>query len=443
MALPVDLGTLAPQNNQRQQGVLPQNQLAFLVSEKAADNDPAMSALARAMWQSGNSNDEIFKSTGMWVDPTTNEVLRNISDANASINQDVYQKLNEQPGLLTQAWNYMTGNTEQPTIPLKDLYNHPDLYKSYPWMANVPVAAIPTDQRESKVNGNTLQQLGSYDTQAHTMRINPELDIENQILNINHELYHGRQTKDTGQNLGGMQSNYRVFLNDLTNRYSDALKSGKISSNLSAMQLAQQQLNNYLANHGFTQEQINSNPSFNFYQHLTGESGARLNEFVTYFSRNFPDIPITPSLLQKAMDAGYSGKFDLVPYWQQVNMTDAKTMPLDPSIGSSANMNPMTLAPKMFMQPKTDAQNVTNLGNMSPNLTRDTGYNNGVLSQDRGGGFDRSGPSMSDMGSNNNSAVSGGNQGSLGGRGSFATSPSGGAFSSSYNARERRGGRIG
>lgn len=62
---------------------------------------------------------------------------------------------------------------------------------------------------------------------------------------------------------------------------------------------------------------------------------------------------------------------------------------------------------------------------------------------DRGGGLDRSGPSMAESGSGNRSAESGGNQGSLGGRGSFAkSSDSGGAFSSSYSAREKRGGRV-
>jgi len=62
---------------------------------------------------------------------------------------------------------------------------------------------------------------------------------------------------------------------------------------------------------------------------------------------------------------------------------------------------------------------------------------------DRGGGLDRSGPSMAESGSGNRSAESGGNQGSLGGRGSFAkSSDGGGAFSSSYSAREKRGGRV-
>lgn len=444
MAYPKNIGELGAVNtNTGNQGVLPQDQLAFLVSEKAADNDPQMSALARAMSQSGYSNDEIFNSTGMFVDPSTNEILRNISDVNASINKDVYQKMNEQPGMLTRVLDYITGSQTQPqSVPLKTLYDHPDLYKSYPWMADIPVSAIPADERESKYNGITLQHLGSYNTLANTMQINPELNIEDQISNINHELYHGRQTKDTGQNLGGGTSNYNSFFQDLTNRYKNALQSGEISSDLSPTQLAEQHMNNYLRNHGMTEEQINSNPSYNFYQNLTGESGARLNEFVTYFSRNFPNVPITPSLLQKAMDAGYSGQFDLVPYWQQINMTDAKTMPLDPSIGSSTNIYPskLQLAPPELMQPKyttfTPSPEKTEpiiptprtginpyTGDATPSAMNNTLPSNGGrdTSWDRPDIYSEpAGPSMDDMGEE----------------------PTGGAYSSTYNAREKRGGRI-
>lgn len=485
MALPVDLGTIAAQNNQRQEGVLPQNQVAMFLGPNAQNRDPMMETLAKAMEAEGRDPNEIYRSTGLFRNPINQSLTSYVPDYATKMDPKVIARATDPENIAREA---------QPKVTLGDLIpGRKDLFAAYPRLQDVPVTF-----------SNNPYTLGAYNDRSNSMELslNPTAAnifgykgysiADNPFINATlvHEIQHAIQNYEgdpnRGVNTGGDEySGVRLF-QDLARSY--AAKLNELPQDVPApytelgipayepprqpytysdpyvQQMARTAFTNYLQGKGVqVPEETNFNISsnnFNYdpngigmeiYNRLSGEKQSRATE-----NMYLQGMPKVNPLAGKPVKTGSKiGEADFLPtfpellsgmpYSSQINAVDMKNMPL------SAGFN-QPQAPKVIPQSMLDlmASVRQEIPVRRPEINPYTGYAKSMepSSDNRrgsdGGGLDRSGPSMADTGSSNNSAGSGGNQGSFGGRGSFATSPrSEGAFSSSYNARERRGGRIG
>lgn len=446
MALPVNLGTIAAQNNQRQQGVLPQNQVAYFAGPNAATSDPLMHALARQMEASGYNENQIYEQTGLFKDYSSGNFLSYVPDTNASFNQE--------------ALNRLTNPREDrasPPVKLGELLNHPQFFQDYPVARDVPVLPF----------SDFPHRLGYTDTNVngganpYTLGLNVREDLERSpTTNLNdrrmsillHEAGgHIAQNEEAKTNprvntggspyasvfdmFGSMKDRYDQLIPQ-PNEYVGGTESA--TRNKSIQQASVDSFNNYLMSKGVNPQflartDVGAEAPYEVYERLPGENYANAIEKM-YLNKEALGSDFNPSYLRS---------FQRQPDQNLINPADFSNIPL---VNPAGGMYPQQAnVPSPTPRPP-DLRNNTPFPTPRPTEGRVTeksaSYNQ--TNPSGGGGFDRSGPSMADMGSNNNSAVSGGNQGSFGGRGSFATSPSsGGAFSSSYSARERRGGRIG
>ena len=477
MALPVDLGTIAAQNNQRQEGVLPQNQVAMFLGPNSQTRDPTMEALARAMEAEGRLPSEIYQSTGLFRNPINQSLTSYAPDYQTKLNPDLVDpgRVVREGGVPISRQNATLGDL---------LMNRGDLFKAYPEMAQVPVNFT-----------NNRQELGRYSPSTNTMEISLNPEARNSFLSgyatsqnphligtVLHEIQHYIQNREgdpqRGVNQGGSETTGARMYWDVARRVANELNAQNPpmyneyaayapsydTNDPVVNSYAKEAYKNYLASKGITAPatDFNFNPersgiSYNpegigmdIYGHLSGENQAEA--VAKMYERSFPRFGplsnvkaaqrVSPRITAESFDPNDISAFSDYPYDQQINRADVENMnlfrPTTGRVTAPNNLTPTTLPgfrPPELPYPTPDRQI------SGPNQMRafESSQN-----QNRDGGSDRGGSSMSNAGSSNNSAVSGGNQGSLGGRGSFASSPrSGGAFSSSYNARERRGGRIG
>ena len=158
---------------------------------------PEMAARANQMANMGASEGRILQETGLSKVPTSPTEFtwgRQVSDKGATINQDILNKLKTNLDKIVIANN----STPVENIQLKDLLNHPELYKAYPEIGNISV---------EKTNG--FQQLGGvkgfYDSASHILGVtglNPYMtkpeqvasQLKDHISTLLHEAQHAVQT---------------------------------------------------------------------------------------------------------------------------------------------------------------------------------------------------------------------------------------------------------
>lgn len=169
---------------------------------------PEMAARANQLAAMGVSEGRILQETGLSKVPTSPTEFtwgRQVSDAGASINQDVLNKI--KTGLDKRVLSNKSAPIEN--IQLKDLLSHPELYKTYPEIGNISI---------EKVNG--FQKMGGvkgfYDSASNILGVsglNPYMtkpeqvasQLKDHVSTLLHEAQHAVQTVEKwprGGNVG-------------------------------------------------------------------------------------------------------------------------------------------------------------------------------------------------------------------------------------------------
>jgi hypothetical protein len=428
MAYPKNLGNMTPNQNQ-QQGVLPKNQVAMFFGPNAETSDPVKQAIARQMESSGYTPGQIYHETGLFKHGPSGQFLSYSPDTNVTFNQDAYKKLTETP---LDRW-------EQPTVTFDQLIDKPDLFKAYPQLAKAPVNAF-YDQ-----NG---YRIGGYypDTNKIDLNMSKDYPVEEgfntrqdmQMGFLLHEGQHGVQTLenklDPKVDIGGAPY-YSLFnlYNTLSDRYESGLPPANMAYDKSqqAREQAVQDLttnafNSYMLSKGTDPNNLSptgvnmTKVAYPIYDRLAGEVQGDLvkNMYMNKDSLGGTFYPGMATAMQRQPDINQINPYE----WSRMPLPGLtqKTEPVIPTPESrpydlSGKIPTPTPRPADLMGNFADSSNRAS-DNYSPRSSTE-------LSTNYTGGYGRPGGD-SDTSDND------------------TETDHGGAFSSSYNAREKRGGRI-
>lgn len=160
------------------------NKAATAMSRVAGDRD-----VANAMVERGFDKQQIFDATGLFKGKD-GFWRHEIDDSGATFNKDVFDKMQT-----TNAFRKLVEGPEA-SVPLKDIFDHPELYKQYPEFQNIKVGILPEDSVKKNVYG---------DFGGDVVRLRPGLtEAEYKDIMI-HELQHAVQAKEgfaRGGNVG-------------------------------------------------------------------------------------------------------------------------------------------------------------------------------------------------------------------------------------------------
>lgn len=158
---------------------------------------PELAARASQMDSSGASAGRILQETGLVKVPTSPTEFtwgKQVSDKEATVNPEILARLQ------TNLDKFAKGNKQIPVenIQLKDLLNHPELYKAYPEIGNISVERVNGFQSMGGVEGfynsasNLLgvKQLNPYMTTPEEV----SKQLTERVSTLIHEAQHAVQT---------------------------------------------------------------------------------------------------------------------------------------------------------------------------------------------------------------------------------------------------------
>lgn len=131
---------------------------------------------ARDLEDMGADPKKVFKETGWFRDPVDRKWRFEIDDSKA-----VYHPVTSPEAL-------------DKTVPLKDVFEHEDLYKNYPGIADTPVTH--KTYYNPKTGEVDKDLLGEFNPKTGEIFINSQLDADTAKRTLLHELQHGIQMRE-------------------------------------------------------------------------------------------------------------------------------------------------------------------------------------------------------------------------------------------------------